>query len=190
MRRSGLLLCFLCSACVFNEEYPDDWSPIVVGTTECPDISGTYEDVRVSLAAGDYPSDYEYRLSEYFLKERLDVDGQITISQPDEDRIQANVHGKDMSDRAHTLSRDNGDYACQDGMIWLSDSGLMVEQIMGTPIFGVDQTRWGFAKAVDGSLVGEMRIVEAGLMFVIVPVAGSTRNYVLWRAAELTLMPK
>lgn len=182
MRWSVFWLCFLCSACVFHEDYPDDWPAVPVGIAECPDISGTYEDAALYVPNYGSPE-----LSQYFLKERLRaVDARITISQTNDHSIQVTGHGAKNSSQAHTLLRGSSDYSCKDGKIWISGGGAWLAEFGAAPPgVGGERTRMGFAKAADGSLVGEGRFVAAGVVFLIIPVAASGTDYFLWRAAEV-----
>jgi hypothetical protein len=183
MGRSILFLCILCSACVSNEEYPDDWPPIVVGDTECPDISGIYYDHGVSASANEYRlSDYLYGISpsEGFIMEY------VVISQSDADEIQTTIHHMHRmydtthkSYETHTLSRELGHFVCEDGKIWITQTGWAVP-------YGVARfkDRIGLAKAEGGSLIGEQQSSGAGVALFVVPFKLSSHDYVLWSRFE------
>lgn len=181
MRRSIFLICLFCSACVFNDEYPVDWPAMVVDSEECPDISGTYEDLGLSVS-----SDGNHRLSHLFLSEPLQaVDVRVTISQPDGQTLRVEALGADASEQAYRLLRDGSEYSCQEGRIWISDTDLEIEPIGSLPpAVGVGRWRMGLAKALDGSLVGEERSTVVGVALVIVPFGLSGETYFLWRLAE------
>ena len=180
--------CLLCAACVFSERYPDDWSPVIVGATECPDISGTYENVGQLASDREYPVRTELRLSNHFFGHGLGFDRRITISQTDEDTIQASTYGDD-SHEPHIFSRKDGGYVCNDGSIWLSSESGWVGFGFG---IGRESMRIGFVKTEDGSLVGGLRESAAGVGIigaqvgvpVPVPFFGSFGDYIRWNAVD------
>lgn len=185
MRGAILFLCSLCSACVMHEEYPSHWSPVVVSTKECPDITGTYEDVGEVSSSDSELSDFDtgFRLSEIFLEAPLEHNAKLTISHPDANSIQASIQGSGASNKSHRHSREGGDYSCKDGKIWFSESSPWV--IAEMYAIGYERGQVGFAKSEDGSLIGEVRSSGAGVAFLIVPIGGSKRDYIIWKVADV-----
>lgn len=185
MRHSVLLLFFLCSACAFNEEYPDNWSPVIVGTTECPDISGIYKNGGKWASEIEQSNKSDIFLSELFSEQYFEYEAEITIAHPDIDSIQAIIYSAGKSHPSLTLSRSDGDFSCKDGRIWFSESRFSdygfgtMEGILG---MGYGKVRVGFTKSEDGSLVGEALYSEVGVVFIMIPVASSSKDYILWNA--------
>ena len=181
MLRPFLIICTLCSGCVLNEDYPDDWPPMADSTEACPDISGTFADL--GLSTSHYGG---HSLSRIFSRGSLAaVVTQVAISQPDDQSILVEFFGIDGSWQGQSLLRNDGDYSCEEGRIWISETEAVVEPVGNAPpAIGVARSKTGFARASDGSLVGEVRDVAAGVVFVVVPFGISARDYSLWPAAD------
>ena len=183
MGRSILFLCILCSACVSNEEYPNDWPPIVVGNTECPDISGTYEDAgryastnEYSFASGSRLTDYVYRNS----AGAFPILVYVVIAQSDTDEMRTTIHSEHKVYDTRTLSRELGHFVCEDGKIWITQTEW------GAHVLAVGRVkdRIGLTKAEDGSLIGEMQSSGAGVALFVVPFKLSSEDYVRWSRFE------
>jgi len=190
MGRSILFLCILCSACVSNEEYPDDWPPVVVSETDCPDISGIYRNTGLYASTNEHSFERGEGLSDY-------VGGNygavgilfeyVVISQSDAEEIYATLHHMhNLNDTTHktydtrTLSRELGHFVCEDGKIWISDTSWGAHIIAA----GRVKTRIGLAKVEDGSLVGEIQSSGGGVVFLVVPFKFSSEDYVVWSLFE------
>jgi hypothetical protein len=183
MRVSSVFLLFayaLCFGCASNDPYPKNWSPVVVGQTGCPDISGTYK--NGGLGTNSQSTRME-QLSEIFLGNSRAEEETISIDQSEDGRIQVLIHGNDQSPESHALSLEDGDFECDDGNLWVttqSDFGVDFGAVGG------DITKMGFAKAEDGSLIGEERYVLAGVL-VVLPMRVSEKSYVRWQPANNSL---
>ena len=183
MRCTTFFLCLLCASCVFHEEYPSDWSPLVISAKECPDISGTYEDVAKFSTDDNDRGDDGLRLSDVFLGSPLGFDAKLTISHPDSTSIQTSTSDLESRHLSHTLTQAGGDYSCKDGRIWLSDHRIWEE--LHLYAIGYEKAQVGFTKSEDGSLVGEIRGSAGGVVLLFIPVMGSWRDHILWKVAEL-----
>ncbi len=185
MRHSVLLLFFLCSACAFNEEYPDNWSPVIVGTTECPDISGIYKN------GGNWASEIEQSnksdifLSSYFQNNISSTKRRLLL------RIPISIVFKRLftvlASRIH-LSRSLAPMVTF--LVRTEGSGFRSLDFR-TMDLGQWKAFWEWATArygsdsqniEDGSLVGEALYSEVGVVFIMIPVASSSKDYILWNA--------
>ena len=196
MGRSILFLCILCSACVSNEEYPDDWPPVVVSDTECPDISGIYMNTGLYASTNEHSFERGEGLSDYIGGNYGAVGTlfeYVVISQSDAEEIYATLHHiHNLNDTTHktydtrTLFRELGHFVCEDGRIWITETAWGA----GSPLYGVGRfkTRIGLAKAKDGSLIGEIQSSGGGVVFLFVPFNYSSEDYVVWSLFEPTYL--
>jgi hypothetical protein len=181
MRWIVTLFGYMCSGCVATATYPGSWPEIAFDPSECPDISGVYDDVGSSALALER-SDYAYvdRLSLYFFELSGDAQtafgGIVTtaVSHPVDGSML--IESTDAQDQVVTRTLEfDIDYTCRDGRIWVSDRRTEG----GEGAFIVGRARIGLARTEAGSLVGETREKFAGFAFII-PVIGSETDYVLW----------
>lgn len=180
MGRLFLFLFVFCSACASNEEYPNDWSPIVFDDSDCPDISGTYDNVGLYASRDKMLFETGYLLSNYVFEDALnDVSffAGVVISRSDGNELRIAISSKDKTSDTHTLSREMGHFACEGGKIWIAETTWGVHQLYG-PAYA--KTRIGLAKTKDGSLVGEIQTSGVGAIFVVIPVKWSSEDYVRW----------
>lgn len=168
------------------DEYPDDWSPIVVGDTECPDISGTYEDAGLyastnekSFASGDRLTDYVWGNSAGVFSFMI----YVVVSQSGADEIRTTIHSENKVYDTRTFSRELGHFVCEDGKIWITQIDW------GADLFAVGRVkaRIGLAKAEDGSLIGEIQSSGAGVALLVVPFKFSSEDYVRWNLFDNVL---
>ena len=167
MRRSILLFCILCSACVHNEEYPSDWSPVVAEDTGCPDISGIYDNAGLYASTNKTSFESGYRLTDYLQESGLEAWvflAYVVISQSEADEIEVTAHSRQKVYETHTLSRELGHFECEDGRIWIADTAWGGPHIV---LVGRVNYRIGLAKAEDGSLVGEIQSDGGGVAFLV-----------------------
>jgi hypothetical protein len=172
-----LVICAICFGCASNDPYPENWSPVVVGQTGCPDISGIYK--NGGLGTNSQSTRME-QLSEIFLGNSRANEETISIDQSEDGRMQILIHDNDQSPESRTLSLEDGDFECDDGKIWVT---LAKDFDIDFAAVGGDITKMGFARAEDGSLVGEERYVLAGVL-VVVPMRVSEKSYVHWKAID------
>ena len=195
-----LLLFTFSSGCVIVDQdpYPENWSPILIDAGECPDIAGTYENagrgndsVQFCAECGDRPdlnqcySNCIYspvrHLSTIFFNTALPGDDSISLEQPGEGILQVHFDGLNPIYQSRTLSLDDRDYQCEDGMIWVQIRTTM-DTDFGAVI--VVSRKVGLGKAEDGSLVGEYREKDRGVVFIGIPAYGSERKYIRWLAVQ------
>lgn len=178
--------CLSCTACVTTQEYPDDWSPIIFDSGECPDISGTYGNLGQLIGAVDEQSQSELLLSNFLFEDDVGPRQVVAISHPNKDAIQVNtVDGNGQEPRV--LSRKDGDYVCEDKKIWLLQSQSFMEEgavplFEPLPSLGRMKIRVGLAPAEDGSLIGDVRYSGFVMLAMVVPIAGGSQEYIRWPA--------
>ena len=195
-----LLLFTVSSGCVIVDQdpYPETWSPVLIDAGECPDIAGTYENagrgndgVQFCAECGDRPdpsrcySSCIYspvrHLSTIFFDTALpDVDS-ISLEQPGEGLLHVHFGGLNPINQSRTLSHDDHDYECDGGMLWVQIKTTM-ETDIGSVI--VVARKVGFGRAEDGSLVGEYREKDRGVVFIGIPAYGAGRKYVRWLSVD------
>lgn len=193
----ALIVVNVCSGCVSTDRYPESWSPRILADAECPDISGTYG--NVGRGSGDIlfcpdcaeGSDYHQcaeqctddllQLSEVFFEATLAVESNVGITQMRDSKIEAWVENQDLAEDFRSLSRDEGDFACNEGQIWLPlDRDLEVD--LGG--IAVSSKTLGLMKAADGSLIGEFRYKGTGVIFVAIPSGWSETHFIRWPSIE------
>ena len=195
-----LLLFTVSSGCVIVDQdpYPESWSPVLTDAAECPDIAGTYQNagrgndgVQFCAACGDRPdpgqcySNCIYspvrHLSAIFFNTALPDDDSISLEQPRKGVLQVRSDSLNPTYQSRALSLDDHDYQCEDGMIWV-EMKANTETDIGSVI--VVSRKVGLGKAEDGSLVGEYREKDRGVVFVGIPAYGSDRKYIAWLAVD------
>ncbi|MBN4078741.1 hypothetical protein JYT96_01930 [Gammaproteobacteria bacterium AH-315-C21] len=163
-----------------SNAYPKGWPELASGILECPDISGVYKDRGLySHRSGNFSEFLAYRLDDRNITFRADS---VRVSKIDGDTFSVvafNVEGKPFE--AFTLSRGAGDYECVEGKIWLPTSEESVAD--GTGFVGTE-TKIGFSKAIDGSLIGETRHFSYGVAMWVVPGATTQVFWYQWQLAE------
>ena len=175
MRSVVFFACFLCAGCVITSEYPDDWpKPGVSMNGDCPDISGTYEDVGQGSLDGEWKS-----LSKTFFQSELASEGPVGIEQPDSESLVVKVTSDGIDSATRSLQRAQNDFWCEDGKLWVSD----VDKTLRVWAVARGRDNIGFSKADDGSLLSEFDSKGGGLVFFI-PVYGAVTSYFRWRAVE------
>lgn len=195
-----LLLFTLGCGCVIVDQdpYPENWSPVFIDAEECPDVAGTYENAGRANDGVEFCDECSVRpdpnqcysnciysparhLSTIFFNAALSDDDRIFLEQPGEGMLQVHSDGLNQIHESRTLSHDDRDYQCEDGMIWLQIKTSMDTDI-GSLI--VVSRKVGLGKAEDGSLVGEYREKDRGVVLFGIPAYGSDRKYIRWLAVE------
>jgi hypothetical protein len=150
-----------------------------VNDRECPDISGTYDNVGLYASRNKMLFETGYLLSDFVFND-LEVvsylEG-VSISQPGANELRITISSKHNVYDAHSLSGELGDFICEDGKIWIAETVWGVHQLSGAQ-YG--NTRIGLAKAEDGSLVGELQSSGVGVALVVIPMKWSSEDYVRW----------
>ena len=203
--RKGLAMTLLpftiSSGCVIvdHDPYPENWSPVSIEAGECPDIAGTYENaggesdgVQFCDACADLPNPSQCysncmyspvrHLSSIFFNTALPDDGSIFLERLGRGKLRVHFDDLNSIHQSRTLSHDDGDYQCDDGMIWIQIRAV-TETDIGSVI--VVSRKVGLRKAEDGSLVGEYHEKGRGVVFIGVPAFGSGRKYIRWLATDI-----
>ena len=189
----GLIVVFTAAGCISSDRYPENWPVRVTDDTECPDISGVYE--NIGLGSGDIlfcrgcPDSVDYRqcadkctdhvvqLSEIFFDSTLAYEGNIRIDVPNEGSIEVEIDSQDVGNDVRLLVRNDGDFECSDGRLKLTlDRDLEVD--LGGIAFSSRQLN--LVKAIDGSLIGEFRYKGKGVIFVAIPAGWSEKHFIRW----------
>jgi hypothetical protein len=169
----------------------------MLGNAGCPDISGTYR--NAGLGSGDIlfcpecpeTSDYaqcaeqctdrRVHLSEVFFGSILAAESKISITYPNDSTIEVRLENDDTGESLRSLSRDEGDFTCNEGQVW-----LILDRDLEVDLGGVavSSRTLGLVKATDGSLVGEFHYKGSGVIFVAIPAGWSETHFIRWPLDE------
>lgn len=162
-----IFLCFLLSmcGCIFHQQYPADWAPLVTISNGCPNISGTY----VDRPAYRIPSLSNILIEKWVGWGKLDKATHVEIINSNND-LKITAWNDDVLIASKTYKKD--DYTC-------SDDGIQINMVEATAenVVGVYWGKIILRKAVDNSLVIRSEGGFAGLGLLIIPLVGHSIEY-------------
>ena len=168
--------------------YPENWAPLtVVENNKCQSIEGKYK--AVSVPHPEYNKEscepavgkgwFCHSLPEDLLDLKLNITDEtwVMIVEPDDKTIDITVGENDIIIHHSVLAKNNL-YEC-------NDEGVMIKvgpQFMaGDGAVGANLGyKYTFRKALDGSLTLKETTSGGGLMFLIIPVGGSSIQWWKW----------
>lgn len=189
----GLIVVLTACGCISSDRYPENWPVRVIDDTECPDISGVYENAglgsgdilfcRGCTDSGDYRqcaekcADHVVQLSEIFFDSTLAYERNIRIAIPNEGSMEVRIDNQDAGNEARLLVRDDGDFECSDGRL-----NLILDRDLEVDLGGIafSSRHLNLVKALDGSLIGEFRYKGKGVIFVAIPAGWSEKHFIRW----------
>jgi hypothetical protein len=174
-----LVLCGCQAMSGISGKYPQYYPDVLDSKSLTCDISGTYmtEGICSYITVCESLSLFE-RLSG--MREKVADGRSITITQVSANEMEMSVKTTQGVVTKH-LSSVKNDFTCENGVIWIKQGGLFHAEGVG-----VANRKYvmGFAKAVDGSLIGEHRNSGWGLLMWAVPIAGTQTLWYKWDPAE------
>jgi hypothetical protein len=181
-----MLCCLALSSCFYSvEEYPKDWPPVKVAETECPDLTGHYEDEFHVLGKSLIGGNDVYR--------HIFGRPQVSIAGPENGKLHVTVYTGNTLDSERTYVQDE-DFKCQEGQLHFSPPGYFIDGGMESNGYGLvtgkGESYW--VKAEDGSLLHRSKgfgIGVAGIpscLCLPIPIAAYEDN---WEKVEQVYKP-
>lgn len=157
------------SSCVFQTEYPPNWSPVVVSPdNKCPDITGKYQD-RGEMADNIYaPSLSSLLLGDSALIKDATY---VSLAQDGGDRLDIAVWNKEKEVSFRSLQRTSDQFQCEGGLLKVPHKDCAMDMIAGCEWSTLGLTRSG------EYLIIEKKGKAAGAAFVVPFVALSADWY-------------
>ena len=187
-----LVIGLLLSGCFGTRMlYPEDWAPLAGPDGDaCRDISGKYRAISDPLAYYSRPCTsvgkgwYCRSLPEDLLgiTKTVTEDTWVEISGSDGTELGVAVGVNETIQYKVTLRAATGQFACtEDGVV----VKIKPEFMAGDGAVGINAGfEYSFGKATDGSLVMKEATSGGGVIFFVIPVAGSSMQWWKWRALE------
>lgn len=181
MRSTPIVIALLAvAACTTHSSYPTDWpAPIQGSGTDCPDITGTFQNDGTGTDGGLYDD----LTAEGWYGSHWCLDCKVELRWLDEarDELHARLIPSQALDKSAetTLRRSNGDFSCADG-------ALLVPFKQGGELIAAGAIEWGrrsYRLAEDDSLIRFEERHSMGHDFLVVPFYFNTDTYARWLRA-------
>jgi hypothetical protein len=181
----GLLL----AGCVGSKvPYPESWTALsTVEINSCPRLTGKYRAISVphpeynktSCEAAVGKGWFCHSLPEDILglKTKITDETWVAITEPSETTLDITVGEKDASRFNFVLSKGKQFECSDDGVVIKIGSEFMA----GDGAVGINRGyKYAFRKALDGALIVKETTSGGGLIFLVIPVAGSSIQWWKW----------
>ena len=177
--------------CVHTSDYPDDWPRLRSVDGDCPNISGEYFSTagrktdrveHANLAMYVHPD----RWNKLLLKEQTFWRGRcVKFEQHGTDRLEIEFEDSEQI----VLSRDEGDFSCDDGKIWIETPPVPAAEYLAMYSVVFISRRIGLARTEGGSLVGNGHTTMRGVFVFTIPAIEEEQYFLLWRSCEQSSRP-
>lgn len=180
MRLSVAAMTIFLAGCSVNKQpYPRYWPPMVMNQTDCPNLSGLYQNQNTECKG----TDCEYLSSRFSLLGNTRIGpSKVELRGPDDGQLTIHYQAVGTASGA-TFSLNRGaDFQCEGGQVVLEEPG---EFMSGDGAFGRRGiTRRYFSRTVDGSLVMRKVGSAGGIVFLVIPVYLSGEKWTRWAPIE------
>jgi hypothetical protein len=180
IRLSVTVMTMLLAGCSINKQpYPRYWPPMVMNQTDCPDLSGRYQNQNTECKGADC----EYLSSRFsFLGNTRFGAAEAELQGPNEEQLTIRYQAVGSTSGATFSLKRGADFQCEGGQVVLEEPG---EFMSGDGAFGRrGMTRRYFSRTVDGSLVMRKAGSAGGIVFLIIPVYLSGETWTRWAPIE------
>ena len=183
---AAMLLAVMGMGCATSSDYPANWAERAVADQDCPDIDGAYYSSAIATTSSEPRVSllkYIHRNRWYTLLNDLSfADGCVELAMSDNDTLTVRYAESSEEALLAELSLDNGDYTCDDGVLWITTDWIPnINALYGAGAYG---QRLGLSKTIGGSLVGESHEAYRGVVMLVVPVASKHRDFHRWGACD------
>jgi len=174
----------LITSCSTTADYPSSWGPIVRNAKGCDPISGIYKNIGIRVfkdgPIGKATSTDNIKLSRllytgaYYEGDDDPSADWVRIELSGAEIVLTSLHADgETNRRAYALS--DGSFSCRDGTLHMEVVKFGVAVLAGA----VQTTRQKnlLSHAGDGSLIVERQQAIAGTVLVVIPIAGSDRDW-------------
>jgi hypothetical protein len=171
--------------------YPEDWAPLASADSgTCQNITGKYRAISeplpyytrtcANVGKGWYCRSLPEDLAD--IRRPITEDTWVEINGSDRTELRVTVWTKDTIQNSITLRAAAKQFEC-------GDDGAVVkiepEFMAGDGAIGINTGfEYSFRKATDGSLVMKETTSGGGLIFLVIPVAGSSTQWWKWQPLE------
>ncbi|OOG41831.1 hypothetical protein B0B52_10950 [Polaromonas sp. A23] len=163
-----------------DSNYPKGWPLVESADTNCPNLSGDYQNrgsYSYSPLGGSHYLAYRFGMHVNTVRE-LDAIDTIRIHPVEDDAVLVEARSSGVVVMSRRLSFKTKELSCSSGAMVFAPATAKTLDGFGTAV--KKSTVW-FKKGVDGSIIGEENSSTAAAALYVVPIVGSQTFWYRWK---------